>query len=409
MDREFWNKYAKVVVDIGVNLQKGEILCIHADIAAKDLVRELVAEGYKAGAERVVVTWSDEQCRLLDLTLGEGRPQCNVADWEVAYYDYMADKKVCFARILSGDPELFSDVDPALLAKAFKERQTKFVRFEDGRSVNQIKWCLFAYPDVAWAKKVRPDLDEQGAVDYLCNLISHAMRLDLPLPVQAWQTNNELLHRRARLLNEFHLAKLHYTNSLGTDLWVQLPQNYIFAGGSEPSDVGVDFNPNMPTEEIFGAPYKYGVDGVIVASMPLFYNGARVEDFGLRLSKGRIVDYWAKVGKEVLDGIIDCDEGSHYLGEVALVPYDSPIQNLGVLFLETLFDENASCHFAIGDAYPSCVEGGLAMSKEQLEQAGINVSDQHVDFMVGTKDLCIMGYDHAGKEIPIFVDGNFAF
>ncbi len=407
--RDLLTKYAKVIVEVGVNLQKDEVLVVAADVEVADMAREVVRQGYLAGAERVIVLWRDEQSSLMDYTLGEGRKALEPAPYESGVWDWATDKKAAYVNLISGDPELYADVDPALLAKASRVRRQLNAKFYHGTSVNDIKWCLVGVPTLPWAKKVCPGLPDEEAVARLWELIAHTMRLDLADSVAAWKEHTEALHHRSAYLNGLDLAKLHYTNSLGTDLWVELPQGYVFAGGSELSTSGVEFCPNMPTEEVFSAPYKYGVNGKVVASIPLFHNGAKVKNFGFRFEKGRIVDYWADEGLEVLKGIVDTDEGSHYLGEVALVPYDSPIQNLGVLFLDTLFDENASCHLAIGEAYPSSIKGGVEMSDEQLETAGLNVSHTHVDFMLGTKDLSIVGWDRQGVEHAIFVDGNFAF
>ena len=409
MDQKFLNKYAQVIVRVGVNIAPGDVFVVAADINARDLARELVAEGYRAGAERVVVLWRDEQVTKLDYTLGEGRKMIAPEHWEIVCREEMAERKVAYANILSSDPELLADVDPKLLAEAGRASHKAFAKFSDATRNNHVRWCLFSGPSVAWAKKVRPDMPEEEAVEHLWGLIAHAMRLDVEDSVAAWQEHDEQLRQRSEHLNHLGLVKLHYTNSLGTDLWVELPKDYVFAGGSELSSSGVRFSPNMPTEEVFGAPYKYGVEGRVVASMPLFHKGARIENFGLELHEGRIVKYWAEIGEDILRGIIETDEGSHYLGEVALVPYDSPIQNLKTLFLQTLFDENASCHFAIGDAYPTCVKGGNEMSKEERAAAGLNDSFEHVDFMIGTADLKIEGYLADGSKVDVFVDGNFAF
>lgn len=409
MDTQMMKRYARVLIEAGVNLQEGEIVCVHAPLTAKELVMEVVAEAYKKGADRVYVTWHDEDVNKLGLTLGEGRKSLNPAKWEIEYRQYMVDNRVCYINMLGGDPELLSDVDSDLLAKVSRASHKAYEFFYDAAGSNGIKWCLIGVPDQAWAKKVFPDMSPEAALDKLWEYVVHTMRLDTPDPVAAWAEHNEALKRRAKILNELKLNRIHYTNELGTDLWLGLPEGYIFEGGAEMAVTGVIFNPNMPTEEIFSAPDKYRVDGKVVASMPLYHNGVKVQDFGFVFEKGRIVDYWAKEGKDVLKNIIETDEGSRYLGEVALVPYDSPISNLGTLFLETLYDENASCHLAIGDAYPSCVAGGLDMSKEELEKKGVNVSHEHVDFMIGTADLVITGETVDGKIVDIFRNGNFVF
>ena len=407
--KDLIENYARVIVRSGVNLQKGEVVCINAQAASRDLVLAVTREAYLEGAERVVVHWYDDEVKKLDLQLGEGRGSLDPLGFEVDFYHYMVDHNACYVNMLSGDPELFADVDGDLLTRASRVRNKTYEFYYDAVDANSVKWCIVGVPDEPWAKKVFPDLEADEALAKLWQYVAHTMRLDCADAVAAWEEHNLRLHRRSDVLNGLDLAKLHYTNALGTDLWLELPEGYIFEGGCEMASTGVPFNPNMPTEEIFSAPYKYGVNGKVVASMPLFHNGVKVEDFGFVFDKGRIVDYWAKEGLEVLKGIVETDEGSRYLGEVALVPYDSPISNLRTLFLETLFDENASCHLAIGAAYPSCVKGGLDMTKEQLEEHGINSSLEHVDFMIGTKDLRIDGITRKGEVVGIFVNGNFVF
>ncbi|MBQ4443076.1 MAG: aminopeptidase [Clostridia bacterium] len=407
--KKTYRQYARVIVSAGVNLKKGEILVINAPISAKELVLEVTKAAYKKGADRVYVDWRDDDVGKLSLTMGGGRRQLEPAKWEIDYKQYMVDNGVCYLNMLSGDPELYADVDKELLVKVARARHMNFAFFSDAVTENLIKWCIVGVPDLAWAKKVFPDLTPKAALNKLWEYVAHIMRLDTANPLAAWKEHNENLKRRSKILNEMGLKRLHYTNALGTDLWLGLPDGYVFEGGSEKHRKGSTFNPNMPTEEIFSAPYKYGVDGKVVASMPLYHNGAKVSGFGFVFEKGKIVDYWAEEGKDILEGILGTDEGSRYLGEVALVPYDSPISNLQTLFLETLFDENASCHLAIGTAYPSCVKGGLEMDEEELEKAGINVSHEHVDFMIGTSDLRIDGETADGAVVEIFVNGNFAF
>lgn len=407
--KELLEKYAKVVVGVGANLQPGETLVVASDVDVAPMTREVVREGYLAGADKVVVLWRDEKVTLADYTLGEGRKQLNRDQWEIDCLNTYANSKTAYVNLLSGDPEIFADVDPKLLAKAGRLRREQNAKFYRGTQVNDIKWCLVGIPTESWAVKVFPDMEPKAALDKLWKLVAHTMRLDVEDSVAAWKEHTARLHHRCEVLNSLDLVSLHYTNGLGTDLKVELPSGYIFAGGSEESSLGCEFCANMPTEEVFSAPFKYGVEGKVVASMPLFHNGARVEGFGLRFEKGRVVDYWADKGLDVLKEIIDTDEGSHYLGEVALVPFDSTVQNLNTLFLDTLFDENASCHLALGSAYPSCVKGGAELDDEVLEKIGLNTSRTHVDFMLGTKDLSIVGVDREGRQHVIFREGNFAF
>ena len=406
--KELLTRYAQAVVQVGVNLQPDEVLVVASDVEIAPMTREVVRQGYLAGAKKVVVLWRDEQVSLLDLTLGEGRKLLNRDQWEIDCLNTYADGHAAYVNLISGDPEIYASVDPKLLAKTGRLRREQNAKFYKGTQVNDIKWCLVGIPTTTWAVKVFPDLSPEEALPKLWQAVAHTMRLDLDDTVEEWRAHVERLHHRCRVLNDLRLRSLHYTNSLGTDLVVKLPRDYVFAGGSELSSKGCEFVANMPTEEVFSAPHKYGVDGKVVASMPLFHNGARIENFGLEFKDGRVVNYWADKGLDVLKEIVDTDEGSHYLGEVALVPFASTVRDLDTLFLDTLFDENASCHLALGSAYPTCVKGGENMSEEELDKAGINTSHTHVDFMLGTADLSIVGEDEQGNSHVIFEQGNFA-
>ena len=226
--------------------------------------------------------------------------------------------------------------------------------------------------------------------------------------VSAWRQHLDTLGRRKKLLNEYHFKYLHYTNSLGTDLTIELPDDHLWAAGNSETPAGVGFVANLPTEEIFTAPLKMGANGTVCAALPLVNNGSIIEDIRFTVREGRIVEAKASRGEDVLNAAIAVDDGARYFGEVALVPYDSPIRSSGLLFYNTLYDENASCHLAFGEAYPECIRGGESMTKEELKAHGLNDSVTHVDFMVGTADLSITGMTHDGKEVPIFRDGNFA-
>ena len=261
-------------------------------------------------------------------------------------------------------------------------------------------------PWLAWAKKVVPDLGEEEAVEKMWELILTAARSDKD-GIAQWKEHVANLAKRNEFLNKEQFAALTFRNAHGTDLTLKMPENYVFMGGREQTRGGVPFAANMPTEEVFSAPHKYGANGTVASSLPLVHNGKIVRDFGFTFKDGKIVDYYAAEGADVLKGILDTDEGSRYLGEVALVPYESPIRQLGVLFYSTLFDENASCHLAIGKAYASSVVGGDDMSPEEREAAGINVSFEHVDFMFGTADMLVQGIRKDGTVVDIIKDGSF--
>jgi len=290
--------------------------------------------------------------------------------------------------------------------RSTSEAMKEFYRLE---MASGFPWCIGSIPIPSWATKVFPDCSEQEAMDQLWDAIFTAVRVSgKGDAVQRWQKHLKTLQERVDKLNALGLESLHYTNGLGTDLTIRLPEDHVWAGGGGNAATGQYFIANMPTEEIFTAPLRDGIDGVVYASLPLVHDGNIIDKFHFVIKDGRITETHAQVGEEILKAAISIDEGASRFGEVALVPYDSPISNQKILFYNTLFDENASCHLAFGEAYPECVKGGAAMSKEELKAKGLNDSITHVDFMVGTADLSIMGKTRAGEEVPIFVDGNFA-
>jgi aminopeptidase len=320
-----------------------------------------------------------------------------------------ARQGAAFVTVSAEDPELLKDITPDRIARAQKARSTAIREYRERLMSNHNSWCVVSIPTAAWAQKVFPGLSEEDAVARLWETIFYTVRVDTQDPVASWDTHKASLKRYQDFLNTHRFRYLHYKNALGTDLKIELPENHLWLGGSDYTHDGVEFVANMPTEEVFTLPKKAGVNGTVMASKPLIYNGNRIDRFSLTFRDGKVVDFQAEEGYETLKNILDSDEGSRYLGEVALVPYDSPISNSGILFYNTLFDENASCHLALGKAYPKCIKNSEGMSKEQLEQAGVNDSLVHEDFMMGTKDLEITGITADGAEVSVFRNGNFAF
>jgi aminopeptidase len=295
------------------------------------------------------------------------------------------------------------------IARANKASNLALMEYRSRIISDKNVWCVVAIPTKSWAKKVFMELSEELAVEKLWASIFQAVRVDREDPAKAWAYHINKLKITMNFLNENNFKYLIYKNELGTDLSIELPKLHIWLGGSSKSIEGTEFVPNIPTEEVFTLPLKTGVNGKVFSSKPLNYNGNLIYNFSMTFKEGRIVDFTAEKGYEILKSIIETDEGSHYLGEVALVPFDSPISNSNILYYNTLFDENASCHLAIGQAYPVCIKGNDNMSKEELENAGVNDSLKHVDFMVGTKDLNITGITEDDKEVEIFKNGNFTF
>ena len=409
MNNELLRKYAELVVRTGANVQKGQTAVIMAPIETAAFARMIAEVAYKEGAKEVVMDWRDDEFSRVRYLYAPEEAFDTYPGWKKEYFKTYLHEGAVFIQIAASDPEVLKDVDVKRLAKAQKVNATENKEFYDRLMSNQNSWTIAAMPTEAWAKKVFPGLPGEEAVEKLWEAILKSVRVDKENPVAAWVEHSANLKKRMEFLNSYNFKYLHYKNTLGTDLKIELPQGHQWMGGSEENVHGVAFNANMPTEEVFTLPLKTGVNGKVVSSMPLNYNGNLIDKFSITFENGRIVDYSAEKGYDILKSINDTDDGSHYLGEVALVPYDSPISNLNILFYNTLFDENASCHLAIGKAYFPCLKNSENMSEQDFERAGANDSLVHVDFMVGTKDLGIMGITEEGKEIPIFKKGNFAF
>ena len=397
---------AKAAVGAGVNVQKGEEVFVISSVHAVELTREVVKLCYERGAKRVHVRYRDDALSKLDFEYQTKETLENKPKFVYDERNYFAEVDGCVINIICEDPNGLKDADADKMTASRRADMKELAPYYEKSMSHKIKWTIIAYPCAEWAKLVFPDLKEREAYKKLGKYIAKISRVDNDDPERAWKKHNAQLIARRDKLNAANIACFHYKNKLGTDLYVGMPEGYVFGGGADMYN-GQSFNPNIPTEEVFSAPDCNNINGVVKASMPLCYNGKIIEDIVLKLENGKITDYSAKTNVDVLKGIIETDEGSRSLGEIALVPYDSPISKLHTLFYETLFDENASCHFAIGKAYPTCLKGGANMSKEELAAKGINDSNAHVDFMVGTKDLQITAETRDGKTIEIFKDGNF--
>ncbi|MDD4584289.1 MAG: aminopeptidase [Bacilli bacterium] len=410
--KELLNKYAKLIVNVGVNIQKGQMLIVNGSVTSIDLAREIALEAYKSGASKVQVKYNDEILSRYALLYQSDETLKEVPEWFIDERLYAIEKGAAMVSITSPNPKAMEGVNPEKM-KISQQAVQAHPKFQDIMAYtmgNRGQWCVVAMPSDEWAKKVFPALPIKEAYEQLWLAILKASRVSKDNdPVAAWAEHNSNISRRSKIMNEHNFKSLHYKNSLGTDFDVELVNNHIWAGGSEHTTKGIVFNPNIPTEEVFTMPLKTGVNGKIFSTKPLFYNGKLIEDFWFEFKDGKVVDFGAKKEYETLKNLVENDPGSCYLGEVALVQYDSPISNSGILFYNTLFDENASCHLALGNAYPMNVKGGTSMSREQLKAAGANSSFTHVDFMVGSKDLDIVGTKHDGSKVQIFKNGNFVF
>lgn len=409
MKNELLKKYALLLVRTGINIQQDQTLVVNAPIECAAFVRILSEIAYTEGAREVVINWRDELSSKIKFMHAPEEVFEEYPDWQRDFFLSNVRKGAAFLNISASDPELMKEVNLERMAKSHKAASIALKEYRDRLMNSRNVWCVASIPTISWAKKVFPDLSEDRAVEKLWDAIFKTVRVDTEDPVASWETHKSNLKKSMDYLNSNNFKYLKYKNSLGTNLVIELPENHLWLGGSEYTPEGIEFIANMPTEEVFTLPKKTGVNGTVVSSKPLNYNGNLIEKFSLTFKDGKIVDFKAEKGYEILKSIIETDEGSHYLGEVALVPHDSPISNSNILFYNTLFDENASCHLAIGKAYPVCIKNGEKIGEEELLKLGVNDSTVHEDFMVGSEDLQIIGVTADGKEIPVFKNGNFAF
>ena len=402
-------QYARLVVEVGINVQKGQPIMINCPVDRADFARMLVTAAYDAGAKEVHLNWRDDYCARQRGLKADDSVFDSVHPWEVMKRMELAKEGVGIISVAASDPENMRGVDPDRLRRANMAAGRDLKDFMRIQMSNGIPWCVVSVPIASWAKKVFPELSEDEAMERLWEEIFKAVRItEDGDAVAEWRAHCDRIEGFAARMTEYDFAELHYKNSIGTDLTVRMPENHMWLAGGDYCK-GVKFVANMPTEEVFSAPLRTGVEGTLVAAKPLVLNGNVIDGIRFTFREGRIVEIHADKGEETLRAEVELDEGSHYLGEIALVPYDSPISNSGILFYNTLFDENAACHFAFGEAYPACIKGGDDKDVEELKAAGINVeSNTHVDFMVGTRDLEIVGTTRDGRKIKVFENGNFA-
>jgi aminopeptidase len=401
-------KYAELAIKVGINIQKDQTLVINAPISAAEFVRKAAKKAYEAGAKNVHVEWNDEQLALIKFLNAPDQAFKEYPMWRAKGYEQMAKEGAAFLSISASNPDLLKDVNPDRIATANKTAAAAMQGYKEYVLSDKNSWTVISVPTKEWALKVFPDMNEDKAVESLWKSIFSATRVDTDDPVSAWNEHIDNLKTKLEYLNTKRFKKLYY-KAPGTDLTIELPEKHQWLGGGSENEKGIYFIANMPTEEVFTLPVKEGINGVVSSAKPLNYGGNLIDKFTLTFEKGRIVDCTAEKGYETLKKLIETDEGSHYLGEVALVPHNSPISNSNITFYNTLFDENASSHLALGSAYKLCIEGGEKMSKEELEKNGVNTSLTHVDFMVGSPDMNIDGETADGKIEPVFRNGNWAF
>ncbi|MGT2847061.1 aminopeptidase [Streptococcus massiliensis] len=401
-------KYAKLLVANGINVQPGHTVVLSIDVEQAELARLIVKEAYALGAHEVVLQWTDDTInreRLLHVPLKRLE---NVPDYRVAEMNYLLDKKASRLGVRSSDPDALGGVDSERLAKSAKALGAALKPMQVATQANKVSWTVAAAAGPAWAKKVFPEAaSEEEAVDLLWDQIFKTCRVYEDDPVAAWKAHEERLGAKATLLNEAQFTALHYT-APGTDLTLGLPKNHYWESAGSLNAQGEYFIANMPTEEVFTAPDFRQADGYVTSTKPLSYNGNVIEGIKVTFKDGQIVDITADKGDEVMKKLVFENDGARSLGEVALVPDPSPISQSGITFFNTLFDENASNHLAIGAAYATSVVGGENFTEEELAAAGLNRSDVHVDFMVGSSQMNVDGVREDGSRVPIFRNGDWA-
>ena len=401
--------YAELLVKQGAALREGQELVVQGPVERADFIRRVVAAAYAAGAGHVTVIWADDEVSRLTYQNVDVEYFRHTPSWKVEQLNSLAEAGASFLFLEGSDPSALKGVDPAKPAAASKARNTECTSFRNGMDFGKNVWCIAGVPVAAWAREVFPGVSDAEATYRLWCLILRVSRADGPDPQSAWETHDAAFEKNLRWLNGQAFSALRYRSDVGTDLVVGLNPAGIWAGGSEKTVDGVKFFPNIPTEEVFTTPDRMRVDGIVYSAMPLVHAGQVVRDFWLRFEGGRVVDYGAEQGRDVLQHIIEMDENSCRLGECALVSKNTPIRESETLFYDTLYDENASCHLALGMGFPECLEGGLDMSKEELLAHGVNQSATHVDFMVGSDDLDVWGVTASGEEVPVFVNGQWAW
>lgn len=406
MEEARLREYAELLAKKGINVLKDEEVWISCGLDQVEFVRIVVEECYKAGAKRVRVDFSDNKISRLSYQYMSLKELSKVPEYSVAEYRYMVKHLPSVLHIVSDDPDALKGISQTKISKAAMKFTKKIKPYRNKMDGNH-KWCIAAVPSVAWAKTIFPKLNDEEAVEALWDAILSASRVD-GKAVENWENHNKTLFNYRKLLEKLDLQYLEYKASNGTDFKVELIKGAEWGGGSEFTSDKREFNPNIPSEEVFTSPLAGSCEGIVYASKPLSYRGQIIDGFSVRFEGGKVVEVKAKKNQKLLEQMVKMDEGASRLGEVALVPYDSPISNSGLLFYETLFDENAACHLALGHGFKEMIPGGASLSTEEATAKGINDSMIHVDFMIGTKDLQITGVSFSGKRTVIFKDGNWA-
>ena len=406
MNQETLKKYAHTLLKYGVNLQEDQTLVISVDVENKDFAVIVTEEAYELGAKEVVLNWRCSPIARQRLLHANESVLEKPANWIPEFYKQYIDDKAAFLSLISANPKALEGIPTDRISLQSRNLNKVLSFYHTAIMNSSVTWCVASVPTVLWANLLGYEGTDEEKINQLWATLLKLCRIEGVEPKDTYRHHMAKLRHRCEALNKLDLKSLRYTCENGTDLLLELPEGHIWLGGEESSKDGTIFNANIPTEEVFSAPQYNGVNGVVHSTKPLIYHGNTISDFSFTFKEGKIVEYTAKEGYEVLKELVETDEGSHYLGEVALVDHFSPISQSNQIFYETLFDENASCHLAIGASYPTCLKNSDGLSEEELKERGLNHSLTHVDFMIGHEHMNIKGYTRDGQAVDIMIDGR---
>lgn len=406
MNQDTLKKYAHTLLKYGVNLQEDQTLVISVDVENKDFAVIVTEEAYRLGAKEVVLNWRCSPIARQRLLHASESVLEKPANWIPEFYKQYIDDKAAFLSLISANPKALEGIPTDRISLQSRNLNKVLSFYHTAIMNSSVTWCVASVPTVLWANLLGYEGSDEEKINQLWATLLKLCRIEGVEPKDTYRHHMAKLRHRCEALNKLDLKSLRYTCENGTDLLLELPEGHIWLGGEESSKDGTIFNANIPTEEVFSAPQYNGVNGVVHSTKPLIYHGNTISDFSFTFKEGKIVEYTAKEGYEVLKELVETDEGSHYLGEVALVDHFSPISQSNQIFYETLFDENASCHLAIGASYPTCLKNSDGLSEEELKERGLNHSLTHVDFMIGHERMNIKGYTRDGQAVDIMIDGR---
>ncbi len=406
MNRELLRKYARTLLESGVNLQENQTLVVSVDVDNKDFAVIVTEEAYQLGAKEVVINWRHAPIARQRLLYANQEVLETPAKWIPTYYEQYVEEKAAFLSLISANPKALAGIPTERISINSRNLNKVLSFYHTAIMSSTVTWCVAAVPTVLWAELLGYKGSDDEKIEQLWQTLFKLSRIEGVEMKDSFKHHMSRLRKRTEILNNLELKALRYTCENGTNLLLQLPEGHIWQGGAESAKDGTIFNANIPTEEVFSAPQWNGVTGTVVSTKPLIYHGNEINNFSFTFEDGKIVDYRAEIGYDILKELIETDEGSHYLGEVALVDHYSPISQSNMIYYETLFDENASCHLAIGAAYPTCLKDSDGLSEDELKKRGLNHSLTHVDFMIGHEKMNILGITKDGQQVDIMIEGR---